>query len=187
METDQKCAFCRQPVTRVKALKKLMKKNVSGAFMMMGGFYKSGEKGLFQSDTKALELFIRAAELGCANAFAVIAKYYFEGRVVEQDESKALEFWEVAAKKDSVGAHEDLALVHKRNGNVGLFIKHLKLLANAGDQLSMDTLMKCYREVELLTKEELAETLRAFQAAKNEMWSEGRDHYNAVCKELGGE
>ena len=117
METDHNCAFCRQPTLsgtkQIKALKKLMKKNVSGAFMMMGGFYKSGDSGVFQSDTKALELFIRAAELGKPNAYGMIAKHYFDGRVVEQDVSKAIEYWEVATKKGSAGAHEELAVLHR--------------------------------------------------------------------------
>ena len=40
-----------------------LKKNVSDAFMDMGSKYESGED-VFQSDTKSLEMYICAAELG---------------------------------------------------------------------------------------------------------------------------
>ena len=61
---ERKCAFCRQTLGNVtKATKKLMKKNNPDAFMMMAASYKEGADGVIQSDTKALEMCIRAAEL----------------------------------------------------------------------------------------------------------------------------
>ena len=100
----KKCAFCRQlthPKNKVKALKKLMKKNNSDAFMHMAKRHIQGED-IFQSNTKALEMMIRAAELGNANAFAMIGYYYLTGVAVTQNTSKALDYYEIAAKKGSV-------------------------------------------------------------------------------------
>ena len=61
------CAFCRQaPIyskNQVKALKKLMKMNNPKAFTHMATRYQRGD-GVMQSETKALEMRIRAAELG---------------------------------------------------------------------------------------------------------------------------
>ena len=97
---DFKCAFCCQPRPKntTKATKKLMKKNHPKAFMEMARSYKEGKykegEGVFQSDTKSLEMRICAAELGLANAFDHIGYCYEEGIVVEQDKSKALEFYE---------------------------------------------------------------------------------------------
>ena len=47
----------------IKQLKKLMKNNHPDAFIMMANNYKTGDL-VFQSDTKALEMYTRAAELG---------------------------------------------------------------------------------------------------------------------------
>jgi len=43
--------------------------------MRMATLYEEGN-GVFQSDTKALEMYIRAAELGNANAYAGIGLCY---------------------------------------------------------------------------------------------------------------
>ena len=140
----QKCAFCRQPhslqnkTSIMKALKKLIKKNNPDAFAQMAGCYKEGD-GVRQSDTKSLEMLIRAAELGHANSYAMIGNYYRQGCVVDQNTSIALEYYEVGAKKGSIYAHRklaifdwdignsfhnDLAVTHKRCGNIDLYQTH---------------------------------------------------------------
>jgi len=103
---DYKCPFCQQqaPNNDIKALKRLMKKNNPRAFSLMAAKYKTGEEELFQSDTRALEMAIRAAELGHAEAFVQIGISYQLGMAVRVDESKALEFYEVGAKKGSLSA-----------------------------------------------------------------------------------
>ena len=150
-----------------------MKKKNPEAFGQMAKHYKNGE-GTFQSDTKSLEMRICAAELGLANAFDHIGYSYQEGIVVEQDMSKALEFYEVGAKKGSILAHHNLASFHGTNGNIQVCIKHLKVVASTGDQDSMDYLMKLYKRNKL-SKEDLAQTLSAFQTAKNAMKSKDRE------------
>ena len=128
-----KCPFCRQPPIRgmnkvVKAMKKLMKKDNPDAFNEMAGSYQKGD-GVIQSDTKAFELIIRAAEVGHANAHAVIANSYRRGHLVGQDISKAFKFYEIAAKKGSIGAHNDIAVTYGIQTQIG--IKHLKIVASA--------------------------------------------------------
>ena len=184
-ENKQKCAFCQRQQTvekasrdHIKATKKLMKKNNPQAFMMMADAYRLGSDGVLQSDTKALEMRICAAELGHARAFGYIGQSYKLGVVVEQDRSKSMKFYEVAAKKGSVQAHKQLALSHDINGNTTESIKHLKVVASAGDQESMDALMNMYKD-NLLSKEDLAQTLRDFQSSNNEMKSEDRDEARA--------
>lgn len=108
---EHKCAFCRQliePKSIIKSAKKLMKRNNPHAFMRMADHYKTGD-GVFQSNTRALEMRICAAELGHADAFLEIADNYEEGIAVDQDWSKALGFYEVAAKKGSIEAHKWLS------------------------------------------------------------------------------
>ena len=102
---DLKCAFCRQPMVKngMKELKKLMKKNVPEAFVQMAHEHKIGHRVL-QSDTKALQMYIRAAELGNTEAYYKIGFFHDGGIAVEQDTPKAFEFYEVAAKKGSISA-----------------------------------------------------------------------------------
>ena len=167
------CAFCRQPIihekTLKKRLKKLMKNNYPLAYLKMADRYKKG-KGELQSVTKALEMYIRAAELDNARAYGIIGDYYQNGIAVEQNIVKAIEFYEVSSKKGSVHAHRELARFYGENGDSQVCIKHLKVIASAGDQVAMDDLMRAYKE-KLMAKEELTQTLRSYQASSNEMKS----------------
>ena len=181
-----KCAFCRQPdqdegKTNVKRLKKLTKKNNPEAFMQMAMRYKSGD-GLMQSDTRSLEMYIRAAELSHANAYVSIGEFYKRGVAVEQNTSKALAFHEVGAKKGSVHAHYLLTKFHRRNGNIQQLMEHMKVTASAGAQDSMDYLMKVYKQ-KLLSKEDLTQTLRAYQTSSNDTKSKDRENAARLMKE----
>jgi len=174
-----KCAFCCQsdPKNRIKALKKLMKNNNPQAFIQMATQYEEG-RGLLQSDTRSLEMYIRAAELGRAQAYAAIGEYYLSGIAVEQDASKAMVYNEVAAKKGYVIAHSWLASFHSGMGNTQQSIKHLRVAASAGDDKAMDNLMTNYKK-KLLSKEDLTQTLRAFQVSRDVMKSKERDDAKA--------
>ena len=180
---DYKCAFCRQSVNTsdkedIKALKKLMKMNNPDAFMQMAARHKEG-KGVLQSNTRALELYTRAAELDHAPAFAAIGECYNEGIAGGEDRLKAAEFWEISAKKGCVYSHKELSLVRARNGDIQTSIEHLKVAASAGGQDAMNGLMKAYKE-EALSKEDLSQTLRAFQASRDETKSKDRDEARAM-------
>ena len=178
----EKCSFCRQPTPKneVKALKILMKRDVSQAFMQMSFRYTRGD-GVIQSATKSLEMTTRAAELGFTEAFGKLGSYYEEGIApIELDMPKALEFYQVAAKKGSVHAHQLLSVFQGNgiNGNHQESIKHLKVAASAGGQAAMAMLMEFYK-VKLISKEDLTKTLRAHQASLNEMKSKERDDAHA--------
>ena len=137
---EQKCAFCRQPPVsekkQIKLLKRLMKNNHPQGFIQMAKSYEDGEGGVIQSNTKALEMKIRAAELGHVEAYEKIAEHYLQGIAMEEDVSKAVAFYEVAAKKGSVHAHRKLARFHGRNENIQQFVEHTKVAASAGDKES---------------------------------------------------
>jgi len=173
---EQICAFCRRPEDEnpIKSLKKLMKKKNPTAFIRMGIHYKEGD-GVFQSDTKALEMFICSAELGHADAYSAIGIWYQGlGTVLERDLSKAVAFDKVAAKKGAVIAHLTLAHFYTNTGDNNKRIKHLTVAARAGDKDAMGKLMDAYRDKQI-SKEELSQTLRASQASINEMKSKDRD------------
>ena len=186
---ELKCAFCCQtlPKNTIKALKKLTKKNNPSAIIqIMACEYRSGEMTL-QSNTKALELLICAAELGCTKAYELIGKYYEDGIALEQNMSRALEFNEVAAKKGSMLAHLYLAIFHGKslvdNESVLKGIDHMKVAASAGCQEAMDMLLHFYKH-ELVTKEEMTQALRAFQASDRIMKWENKDPDDDLAKTL---
>ena len=73
-ENHGKCPFCNSSqssktteenneelMTRVEA-------NDAGAMCLMGSFYDHGEEGFRQDRAKAMELYARAADLGCGKA-----------------------------------------------------------------------------------------------------------------------
>ena len=179
---EQKCAFCCQldPKNHVKALKKLMKKNNTYAFLMMAERYKSGD-GVFQSDTKSIEMYICAAELGNAQAYALIAHYYEAGNVVAKNMSRAFAFLHKAAKKGSLFAHQHLA-IYEEKMNIQKSINHYKVAASAGYKDAMDRLMRFYKD-KVLSKEDLTQTLRAYQASSDITKSNDREEARAFFKE----
>jgi len=71
------------------------------------------------------------------------------------------------------------AFFHEGDGDIQHFVEHMKVAANAGDQVAMDDLMKTYKE-EVLSKDDLTKTLRAFQASRDETKSKDRDNAKAM-------
>ena len=68
------------------------------------------------------------------------------------------------------------------NENADECIQHLVVAASAGYQSAMDELMTKYKQ-KLVSKEDLAETLRAYQASSNEMKSKDRDDASAILRD----
>ena len=171
------CAFCRLPPvpgnTEIKCLRKLTKNKNPIAFIQLALKYQAGDR-VIQSNTKALEMYIRAAELGNSQGYTYIGQCYQEGLAVEQNLSKAFEFYEVSAKKGDYEAHKYLAKLHGRNDDFEKSVEHVKAAASAGDKDSMDMLMGAYKH-KLLPKDDLTITLRAFHASSYEMKSKDRD------------
>ena len=166
------CAFCRQPFARnaridSARLKKRMEHQDPMAFNMMAHKYGTGEGGVEVNDRKALDLSIRAAELGRAEAYYNVAS---KGFVIG---SKARAWFEVSAKKGFYQAHEHLGEVEETSGNINTAIKHWTVAANAGSQSALNMLMKAYRNSQF-SKEELAQVLRDFQASNDETKGEAR-------------
>ena len=68
------CAFCRTPMAtsdeeEVKRLNKCSESGNARAFYNLAGCYAAGDTGMPQDFAKANELFLRAGELGCAEAY----------------------------------------------------------------------------------------------------------------------
>ena len=62
--------------------------------------------------------------------------------------------------------------------NIQKSINHYKVAASAGYKDAMDRLMRFYKD-KVLSKEDLTQTLRAYQASINNMKSKDRDEARA--------
>ena len=170
------CAFCRQPFgdgidnARVK---KRMEHEDPIAFNEMARRHWMGKCGVEVNVRKALDLTIRAAELGMAEAYDVISRGF---------PSKARACLEVSAKKGLSVAHEHLGEIEETSGNINTAIKHWAVAANAGSQSALNMLMKAFKNNQL-SKEGLAQVLRAFQASTDETKSKAREDFRRAKAE----
>ena len=182
------CPFCKSPpsnsneeeVTRVM---KLTEKGNLSAYNTLAGDYTQGILGLPQDRAKANELWLKAGELGCADAYHNLGNSYYAGRGVEVDMKKAKHYYELAAMNGDVIARHSLGADKYEAGNYHRAMKHLLIAASAGYKKSLDMVKKGYM-AEHVTKEQYANTLREYQMSQDEMKSDARD--KAWAARIGG-
>ena len=78
---EQKCPFCRKPIAKsAEEAMKLAKKRVAvddaEAIFALGNCYNNGDHVLQRNRVKALELWYRAAELGCTRFDTSLLQYW---------------------------------------------------------------------------------------------------------------
>ena len=88
------CPFCRKPMSssgeeELSRLHIRMEAGDANAYAQMGALYRVGDLGLKQDKRKALEMYLRAAELGSAGAHNNIAICYDGGVGAKRDTAKA--------------------------------------------------------------------------------------------------
>jgi len=175
------CAFCRTPATNiceeeefVKRIKKRMEMNDPNAIFSIGCYYSNGIKGYPQNHTKALELWHRAGELGCVEAYYNIGMDYIDGRGVEADMEKAKQYHELAAIGGEVSARYSLAMFENQAGNFDRELKHLMIAAGTRDTRSLDFIKELYK-TGYTTKDVYAKALKLNQAYLDDIRSDQRD------------
>ena len=173
------CAFCREPKATseeedIKRTKKLMETDNSHAFYALAGAYETGNMGMPQDMTKANELYLKAGELGCTEAYYNLGVAYNNGRGVEVDMKKAEYYFELAAMRGCTKARFALGCYEGNAGNEHRAFKHFILAAKAGHKKSLDQVKKGFMHG-IVTKDGYANALRAYQSRQGEMKSEDRD------------
>ena len=83
---DDKCPFCNsdRDIESDKVLKEVLNRveaNDAGAIYMLGNSYENGLNGLQQDQTKAIELYVRAADLGCSKAHYHLGMLIMKGEI----------------------------------------------------------------------------------------------------------
>ena len=113
------CPFCRTPAhdtdrELIERINNRVKGDDINAICSLGGFYRDGIRGLPQDYEKAMELWHRAGELGCATSYYSISRAYYRGEGVERDMKKAKHYCELAAIGGSVEARHNLGCLKGR-------------------------------------------------------------------------
>ena len=175
-----KCPFCRTPTPEYdgsQVLAMVRKRIDAGdplAICHLGDAYHYGEYGLEKDETKAVELWERAAEQGLKVAHFVIGCLYMVGTAVEKDTAKALGHYEAAAMRGHVIARHNLGCRESDAENYDLALQHFLISAKMGHEKSLNGVKKMFMKG-LATKTDYAEALLGYQRAIGEMRSADRD------------
>ena len=154
-----------------------MDKGNANAFSHLARYYALGSGGLSQDRQKSNELLLKAGELGYAMAYYNLGVGYDNGHGVERDIKKAVYYFELAAMNGHITARHALGCREVEAGNVDRAVKHWKIAARAGYKDSLDAIHGMYAKKPKgdVTKDEYANTLRAYQKRREEMKSDERD------------
>jgi hypothetical protein len=179
----QRCAYCREPLPKAqeesdKSVMKRIKKNCPVAMTHMGT--KCDGKGDHKS---ALKYYIKAAELGDADAHYNLSIMYREGEGVEKDMEKSVYHAEQAAIGGHPEARHYLGLKEASHGQFERARKHFIIAANLGYDDSLKGLRELYA-IGHASKEDYAGALRAYQTAvkatKSAQREEAEAYYEAM-------
>ena len=176
---EKKCPFCRTPVNISdqefnERLQKRVEVDDAEAIFKLGCNYRNWKFGFPQDYDKASELFIRAGELGSAEAYCNIGYAYENGEGVEIDEKKADHFYKLAAIGGNANARYNLGNHEKNAGNMNRALKHYMIALECGHNDSLKLIQKLYTNGHA-TKDDYAKALRAYQAYLAEIKSTQRD------------
>ena len=176
---EEKCPYCRTPAHKsIEKLNEGLQKRVevgdAEAIFSSGCNYRNGEDGFPQDDVKAFELFVRAGELGSAEAYCHLGHAYENGRGVENDEKKANHYYKLAAIEGNEVARYNLGIKEENSGNMNRALKHYMIAAEGGEPDSLKQIQKLYTNGHA-TKDDYAQALRAYQTYLAEIKSAQRD------------
>ena len=144
--------------------------NDAGAINMLGNSYENGLLGLQQDQTKAMELYARAVDLGSSGAHNNL------GVIYQGNFKKAKFHFEAAAMAGHDEARYNVGSMEFESGNMERAIKHWTIAASAGHYIAMHLVRLCFEKGHV-SRESIESTLAAYNTSCAEMRSEARDAY----------
>ena len=184
------CVFCRTAAPRsdeellARTRKRVELKDPTALFSM-AMYHGRGQFGLQVDQTKCIDLMGQAAALGYTDAQYQLGNFYKFGTMgLEQNDGKAIKYWEKAAEGGNIRARNNLGCVDGGSGDHVAAMRHWRLSASGGFKKSMENLIVCFENGDL-HHQDLAETLQVFYSANAEMKSDDRDKYIKHLKEAG--
>ena len=180
------CPFCRSPPPSsskesFKTIKKRMELNDPLAICDMGSSFYESTDGLRQNYANALELWHRASNLGCSDAYYLIAVTYKLGHGVEVDEKKAIHYYELAAMAGNDIARHNLGVEEAELGNMNRALKHWMIATKDGCVESLESIKTLGHEGHA-TKDDLYKAFHSYQAYLDEIKSDQRDEAAAAME-----
>ena len=171
---NDKCPFCNSDgtceETAVEALKKRVAAIDPRAIYLLANYYNHGWGNLPQDQTKAIELYSKAAELGSSMAHCNLGKLYYEGG----DLTKAKFHYESGAMAGLDVARLNIGATEASSGNMDRAVKHWTISASAGNYQAMHAVQILFEEG-IVSREAMDSTLLAYNNSCVEMRSEARD------------
>ena len=167
-----KCPFCNSDRTgktdeeMVGEIMKRVEANDPASMCMLATHY------IQQDHAKAMELYVKAADLGYKKAHHNLACFFNEGGNVK----KAKFHYEGAAMAGHDGARNNIGLIEDNSGNIERAVKHWIIAASAGNYTSMHNLLVSFNEG-AASRESIDSTLAAYNNSCAEMRSKARDDY----------
>jgi TPR repeat protein len=173
-----KCPFCnsdrfnKTDEERVEELMKRVEANDAASICLLANSYYQGLNGFRQDQTKATELYARAADLGSSKAHDQFAEIYYEGGNLK----KAKFHYEAAAMAGDEVARYNLGNMEYNDGNIERAVKHWTIAASAGHYIAMHELRELFDQG-VVSRESIESTLAVYNNSCAEMRSEARDTY----------
>jgi TPR repeat protein len=173
---DEKCPFCnsdRSSKTEEENNEDNMKRveaNDAASIYLLANFYYQGLYGMLQDQTKGVDLYTKAAELGSSKAHNELGVIYHE----RGDMKKAKFHFEAAAMAGHEGARYNRGIIEYNSGNIERAVKHWKIAASAGEYHSMNNLLTLLKKG-YVSQESIDSTLMAYNNSCAEFRSEARD------------
>lgn len=200
---ERRCPFCRSPddivqltkigyAKRERCLESLADQGNSRAMLELAWVHQKGESAAalvneceenvlikgkgnrsYEGDTIALEYFNKAADLENADAYYELSKKHR----AEYNADDYLLCLNKAVNLGNIEARDDLAMLAMHKNQKHIALEHYKILAAAGyGNETTSTLTAGYKEG-CVTKDELETALRAYHAARKEICSKERAHF----------
>ena len=174
------CPFCRTPSPQDEAstlvmIHKRVEKRDTEAISHLAEVYYLGDLGLAKDNSRAIELWTEAAELGSVDAHHNLGDTYYHGNGVEEDKPRGVHHWQQAAMKGHAGSRHNLGVIElKERINYELALQHYMISAKMGYKESLDAIKRRFMNGQA-TKAQYAEALRGYQTAVQEMKSPQRE------------
>jgi TPR repeat protein len=146
--------------------------NDAASICLLANFYQHGLNGIQQDQTKAMELYVRAANLGYKKAQNNLGGIYHDGGNLK----KAKFHFEAAAMAGHEVARYTVGNIEFESGNMERAMKHWKIAASAGDYTAMHKLRTFFKQGRV-SRESIDSTLDAYNNSCAEVRSEARDAY----------
>lgn len=172
------CPMCDAPeptahAQAIKMIKKRVALDDTYAIHQLGHFYNDGSMGLPQASKKAVNLWLRAAELGLPRAHYSVGNAYCDGKGVEKNLAKAKNYWELSAVGGNVFARHKLGQLDCAV-DMDRAMRHFMIAAAAGYDDSLRQIKEAFK-CGHATKDDFAKALRAHKEAKDAMRTDERE------------